>query len=488
MRSFRLRIALLAAGLAGTALIGFAAIAWQSIYLAKVNRLDAELENQLRRAVRPRLLQRWAAFESNLPRELGIAEDTPIALLVLGDRGIEYQSLQWSPEFEVDIGFSSRLRRLLPLPPSTGAAPEERRSRPERLLNRGLVAPPVQLETQRTGSGSWRLGSVRLPNRQVAIAVSLRAIDQEMGAILNVFLVTIPGTLLLVAVGAWGISGRALLPIRQLTSTMQRVTVSGLDQRIGGDRLDIEFVELIQVFNQMLARLERSFKQASRFSADAAHELKTPLAILQGEIERTLQQVETESEIQQNLSTLLDEVRRLSGIVRKLLFLSLADAGQMNFHKTSLNFSEMLLLIVEDMELLAPELSIKTEISPDLQLWGDRDLITQILQNLISNAIKYNLPQGWIAIQASTLPNRVQVQISNASQDIPEAERDRLFDRFYRGDPARTRKVEGLGLGLSLSREIARAHGGDLTVETHTTGQTTFVLTLPVGGGDRSPT
>ncbi|MHC5731529.1 MAG: histidine kinase dimerization/phospho-acceptor domain-containing protein, partial [Nostoc sp.] len=117
--------------------------------------------------------------------------------------------------------------------------------------------------------------------------------------------------------------------IRQLTGVIQQLTVKGLDQRIPIGTTDVEFVELIRVFNQMLERLERSFTQASRFSADAAHELKTPLTILQGELERTLQQVDPGSEVQQRLSNLLDEVRRLSGIIRKLLLLSLADAGQM---------------------------------------------------------------------------------------------------------------------------------------------------------------
>jgi signal transduction histidine kinase len=141
----------------------------------------------------------------------------------------------------------------------------------------------------------------------------------------------------------------------------------------------------------MLERLERSFKQASRFSGDAAHELKTPLAILQGELERTLQQADPGSEVQQRLSNLLDEVRRLSGIVRKLLLLSLADAGQMNLHRVEMDLSGLLIEMLEDIELLASHLEIQTEIADGLSVLGDRDLLIQVLQNLISNAIKYNL-------------------------------------------------------------------------------------------------
>ncbi len=230
----------------------------------------------------------------------------------------------------------------------------------------------------------------------------------------------------------------------------------------------------------MLESLERSFKQASRFSGDAAHELKTPLAILQGELERNLQQAEPESQMQQSLSSLLDEVRRLSGIVRKLLLLSLADAGRMNLYRVEVNLSEILAQVEEDIELLAPHLKVQTEIAGQLQVLGDRDLLTQVVQNLVSNAIKYNLPDGWIRIYAEQQKASVLITITNSSKNILPSDRERIFERFYRGDPVRTRsEVEGTGLGLSLSREITRAHGGDLILDSTPSNQTAFTLTLP---------
>lgn len=476
LRSFRLRIALLSAVLAGSALVAFGIVAWRLIYAAAVNRLDAKLESQVIRATRPRIQGQWKTFETSLPSELGTDVDTPIALQVLDLEGnVLYQSANWSAEFNV-----ISLLEPQPLTPELISPPTL--VAPNSPSDRATDSPPPnpKILTLETATGSWRISAVRFPPAQAIIAVSLQAIHQEMRVIRHIFFLVTSGTLLLVAGGAWGLSGSVLRPVRKLTTAIRQVTVTGLDQQVPIGTTDIEFVELIQVFNQMLDHLGRSFRQASRFSADAAHELKTPLAILQGELEQALQQAESGSEIQQSLGHLLDEVRRLSEIVRKLLLLSLADAGQMSLHKVDVNISAILAVMAEDMELLAPHLEVNIEIASNLHVQGDFDLLNQVLQNLMSNSIKYNLSEGWIYIQGTQLKDKVQVTITNASHPIPTYERHRIFDRFYRGDPARTRKVEGVGLGLSLSREIARAHHGDLTLDETPPGETAFTLTLPI--------
>ncbi|MEH1939382.1 MAG: ATP-binding protein [Nostoc sp.] len=499
LSSFRLRIALLSAALAGTTLVGFGAVSWFQIYNAKISRLDAELLNHLMRATPnlpprgepPEFLSkrsglspdrsRWQFYEDSLSYAFGTNTKTPIALLVLdANNNILYQSNTLPADVEVNRLLVSRLQ-LSPLPP-----PPKREPPPPSNTNPSVQPPPflrprpTQFVTEQTKIAAWRIGAAKFPNVQVAIAVNLQAVDREMASIRNIFLVSIPGALLLVAIGAWLVSGSALRPIGQLTSVIQQVTVKGLDQRIPIGTTDIEFVELIQVFNQMLERLERSFTQASRFSGDAAHELKTPLTILQGELERTLQQVDPGSEVQQRLSNLLDEVRRLSGIMRKLLLLSLADAGKMSLYLVEVDMSELLMEMLEDVEMLAPHLTVQTEFIDGLRLQGDRDLLIQVLQNLFSNAIKYNLAEGWIQVRTHQTQTTLHVTIANASKDIPLSERDRIFDRFYRGDPARTRKIEGIGLGLGLAREIARAHHGDLTLDSTSFGQIAFTLTLPM--------
>ncbi len=475
--SFRLRVALLSAALAGSALVGFAAVSWFQIYNAQIGRLDAELFNHLMRAAGPpngeRQGLRWQRYKDSLSYAFGTNTKTPIALLVLNANGDTLYQSNSHADKDVNRLLVQRLR--LTLPP-----PKPPNQNPSALVSPSIKPPPPppRFVTEQTAI-AWRIGAAKFPNTQVAIAVSLQAVNQEMATIRNIFLVSIPGALLLVASGAWLVSGSALRPIRSLTGVIQQMTVKGLDRRIPIGTTDVEFVELIEVFNQMLERLERSFTQASRFSADAAHELKTPLTILQGELERTLQQVDPGSEVQQRLSNLLDEVRRLSTIMRKLLLLSLADAGQMSLYLVSVDMSKLLMEMLEDVELLAPHLAIQTDIPDGLRLLGDRDLLIQVLQNLLSNAIKYNLPNGWIKIHAYQTQT-IHVTITNASLYIQASDKERIFDRFHRGDPARTRKVEGIGLGLSLAREIARAHRGDLTLDSTSDGQTAFTLTLPI--------
>ncbi|VXD14623.1 ATP-binding protein [Planktothrix paucivesiculata] len=483
-QSFRVRIALLSAILTGASLIAFSLVFWGLIYHAYLGRLDAELKNKLLETDHLQEQPSLPIYETQLTHDF---KDTPIKIWVLDRDGYtRYQSINGSdlnlqvsnfpnfpdfphpPDFPHDSDFSR--------PPRSPRLP-----RPPRLPHNRFPPPPPQLKiiTRRSPTGLWRVGLVTFPHQKVAIAVNLSIIDQEMTSVRNGFLVSIPILLLLIAGGSWALAGSALRPIQELTKSIQQVTVQGLDQRVPVSTTDMEFVELIQVFNQMLERLERSFKQASRFSGDAAHELKTPLAILQGELEQMLQKAETESSTQQALSHLLDEVRRLGVTTRKLLLLSLADAGQMRIYQTRVNLYPVLLDMMEDIELLDPDLTIKTEIDPELIVLGDQDLLTQVIQNLISNAIKYNLPEGWIKIKSYQRGKKVIINVSNASKDIHIKDRDRLFDRFYRGDPARTRQIEGIGLGLSLAREIARAHQGDLTLDSLQLGQTAFTLTLP---------
>ncbi len=151
----------------------------------------------------------------------------------------------------------------------------------------------------------------------------------------------------------------------------------------------------------------------------------------------------------------------------------------MRFTLVEADFSTLLLELVDDIDMLAPDLEVQVEIAPKLQASIDRDLLIQVLYNLITNAIKYNQPNGWLKIHARYQSDTVVVTIHNKSLDLSPLDRQQIFERFDRGGANRNHQVEGVGLGLALSREIARGHGGDLKLDKTPTGSTAFTLTLP---------
>jgi len=338
------------------------------------------------------------------------------------------------------------------------------------------------------GATTWRIAMATTAQNRIAVAFNEEALNAEMAVVRNAFLLALPAVLVLIALGAWLMATRALRPVHELAETIQTVTAQGLDQRVAASAADREFADLIEVFNAMLERLERGFRQASRFSADAAHELKTPLAILQGELERLIQSAEDGSSIQVALCGVLDEVRRLSVISRKLLLLSLADSGGLRLERRELNLSARLTELVEDTQLLAPALRVTGDIPSGLTVEVDANLLEQIFHNLVSNAIKYNIEGGWIHVTASRSAREVFVSVSNSSHGLSGEDAARVFERFYRGDRAHGRAVDGVGLGLSLSREIARAHGGELTLESGSDHRIFVLLMLPYASrGARVP-
>ena len=339
--------------------------------------------------------------------------------------------------------------------------------------------PAVALVQREANGNVWRIALARIDIAHMAVAVNAQAIEADMRGIRNAFLLSLPLALLLAGVASWAFANRAMAPIDKLARATRSVTAGGLDQRIPSAGEDREFVALIEVFNRMLGRLERSFQQAHRFTADAAHELKTPLAIVQGQLERAIHQAEDGSPMQTGLSSILDEVRRLSVISRKLLLLSQADAGHLSVLREPVDLSRVLEELLEDTRMLAPHLKVDADIQPGLLIKADASLLRQVLHNLISNAIKYNVQGGWIRIGSVRWAQSVEVLVSNASTGIMPANRARLFERFFRADQAHSRTVEGVGLGLSVSREIARAHGGDLTLKGESKEEVQFSLVLP---------
>ncbi|WP_202419646.1 sensor histidine kinase [Pseudoduganella guangdongensis] len=336
-----------------------------------------------------------------------------------------------------------------------------------------------ELRTYYGGGTQWRIGQTRRGDVLVQLGVNTSLSEAQLKATIVRFGGAVVLLCLLVGLVAWYLAGRAMRPIEHLTGVMERIRASDMRQRVSADDEALEFERLVTVFNDMLDRLERSFLQSVRFSGDAAHELRTPVAILQGELERAFERAADNPELEQALADMLDEVRRLDSIVRKLLMLSRADAGQLQIPMQPLDLVPLLRELADDLDMMAPERPLQLQLPPQMATRGDADLLRQVLQNMVSNAVKYGVPEGWIAIQARRAAGGWQVDIANQSAGIAFEHRERLFDRFYRADEAHNRRVAGVGLGLALAREIARAHGGDLRLAECTPSQVTFSLTLP---------
>ena len=350
---------------------------------------------------------------------------------------------------------------------------------PNALIRPTRIKEPF-FRTVDTPTAKWRTSIMGNQYITIQIGMNLAVLDADAKKYQRAFQIAFPLTLLLLAGGGYFIAHRAIRPISLITRTAEKITARGLAQRIPEVSADKEISQLVKVINNMLDRLEKSFEQAVRFSADAAHELQTPLTILQGLLDDAVQHTEPGSEDQIRNSSLLEEVQHLKSIVWKLLVLARADAGQILLHVKPVDISAMISSAIEDAEIMGPKLKIEQEIKPGLMVAADPDLLKLVIQNLTNNAVKYNCDDGLVRFNLSDHNSHVLFKVSNTGAAIPDQDHQRIFDRFYRVDKSRSNQKSGTGLGLSLSREIARAHKGDLRLESSQGDVNTFILSIPV--------
>ena len=275
---------------------------------------------------------------------------------------------------------------------------------------------------------------------------------------------------------------RSLKPISQLTIAAENLHLHQLNERIPslgtGDELD----RLISVFNKMTSRLQESFAHVRDFTLHASHELKTPLTIMQGELEASLADENLPAEQREMLGSLLDEVHRLTKIVQNLTFLAKADAGLLSIEKKPVRLDELVHESYTDAQMLARPMAITVILQSceSVVLNGDRHRLRQLLLNLIDNAIKYNELNGRVEMSIVKTESDAILSISNTGPGIPPEKQPRIFERFYRGDPAHGSAVEGCGLGLAIVECIVRSHGGSVKL-TSQLGQITIInVSFPI--------
>ena len=265
------------------------------------------------------------------------------------------------------------------------------------------------------------------------------------------------------------ISYAALRPFKNIQKLFAKIDIKDPHSRshLQAEGAYRELTSFINYFNELIDRSRLSYQQANRFSSDASHELKTPLTIVRGHLQRLINKSKDSSDDQIQLSLVMDEVERLISITIKLLMLSQADAGRLATLKETIHFNNLVDHLVEDYSNYRPDIEIIKTLQKNIELIADKDLITQLMLNLFSNAFKYNFSGGKVIFDASCNATHLTFTISNTTHLSAAGLDERVFERFYRyleSHNDANNPQQGSGLGLSLCREIAKAHGGDLEI------------------------
>lgn len=282
---------------------------------------------------------------------------------------------------------------------------------------------------------------------------------------------------LLTALLGWAATRAGLAPLRQMTRLAMRLSAERLGERLPQARLPAEIDALASAFNAMLARLEDSFRRLSDYSADIAHELRTPLANLMTQTQVALTRARSAEEYREVLASNLEEFERLARMVGDMLFLAQADNSLLAPRREHLDLAAEVARLLEFYEAVAAEAGVALECRGEARVSGDRLMLQRLLANLLSNAIRHTPPGGTVSLRLGREAAGVLVEVENPGA-IPAEQLPRLFDRFYTGDAARRASGEGAGLGLAISRSIAQLHGGSLEAASEN-GRVCFRLRLP---------
>jgi len=329
---------------------------------------------------------------------------------------------------------------------------------------------------------TFRVASWSGDNLEIHVALQDDDVRRVLAHTRDILLLLAPGVLLIGIGGGWMLSGTALRPIGRIIEIANRVTVDNVKERIPERDVDDELGRLIQTLNRVADRLDSSIDRMKQFSWNVAHELQTPLTILRGEAELSLGRPQTAEESQELAATFLEETVRLSGIVDDLMTLAQADAGRVTLDFQPVRLDEMVEDLREDATILAGGKDLQVELvqNDPATVLGEAARLRRLFRSLISNAVRYTDTGGTIRLRSARDGPVVRVSVQDTGIGIPPESLGQIFDRFYRADPARSRDRGGSGLGLSLARWIAQAHGGSIDVQSQVGRGSTFTVSLPL--------
>lgn len=276
------------------------------------------------------------------------------------------------------------------------------------------------------------------------------------------------------------IARNGMRPLEEITRTAQQITATQLHERIGTAQWPKELSTLADAFDEMLSRLEDSFRRLSQFSADLAHELRTPINSLMGEAEVALSRARTLDEYRQVIESSLEEYGRLAHMIDGLLFLARAENPETQIERVQLDARKEIEAVREFHDPVAQEQGIQVTCQGHALLYADPTLFRRTVSNLLSNALQYTPQGGKITLSVEPQDDQwVEVRVTDTGSGIAPEHLPKIFDRFYRADPARSQYPHGTGLGLSIVKSIMDLHGGTVTIQSKPAKGTTAILKFP---------
>jgi heavy metal sensor kinase len=316
----------------------------------------------------------------------------------------------------------------------------------------------------------------------VQVITSRAALDREFAAYVWITLVLLPITAVAAALSGFLLAKWALDPINRIIGTAERISAETLSERLEVGNSRDELGRLATTLNCMFDRLHRSIGEMRRFTADAAHELRSPLAVMRTEAEVILRNTRSISVYQHALEVNLEETKRLSELVDQLLALSRHDEGVSIELQDDVELAALIHDVGDRLAIVASQKDIRVEVSCDEAciVRGDDVALSQLLFNLMDNAIKYTPVEGLVRVQSTVDGEQVRICVSDTGIGIALEHLPHIFERFYRTDYSRNRELGGSGLGLAICQAITHAHAGEIRVTSELNEGTRFIVTLPL--------
>jgi two-component system heavy metal sensor histidine kinase CusS len=433
---------------------------WTSV--SNLDREDDQLLGDRVRALRTVMLNRpgnTAAIRQEVEEEWEAHERTRVHMRIMNDAG---QVIVETP------GMS----QLLPSSSFPAATAE----------------PGMGADTNSTKGRSFRVlavdaadGAPIRPPYVIQVAMD-RSLEMELHAGYRKNLLLVLGAALIVCAGiGYQIARRGIQPIHQITETARHIRPTNLGERITPDGLPAELHTLADTFNQMLDRLEESFLRLSRFSADLAHELRTPVYTLRGEIEVALSKSRTPEEYREVLGSNLEECGRLAHMIDRLLFLARAENPETQVKKEPCVVGQELATVCEFYGLSAAEAGVRLTVSVDdkVQADLDRSLFQRAVGNVVANALAHTPKGGSVTLNATGDSRSTRVEVADTGCGIPAGHLPHVFDRFYRADQTRLSRNGSVGLGLAIVRSIMDLHGGTAEISSEVGRGTRVTMIFP---------